>query len=115
MKYEDMKMITEEIRAVIKNRAATDDEWAVGVDQCCKIEIEILSRNIDNTIAYLETDCTADEFSWLSEVFDDVAKKTQSRAFVDCLYRVAKKYPEECKKYNIDRVIQYTELILHEK
>jgi len=107
-------MITEEIRSAIQKRAVTDDEWDYGVEQCWKEEIEILSRNIDNTIAFLETECTADEFSWLSEIFDDVAEKTQSRAFVDCLYRVAKKFPEECKKYYIDRVLQYAEGVLSE-
>ena len=90
-------MITDEIRTSITKRATTDDEWDYGVKQCWEEEIEILSRNIDDTIAFLENDCTADEFSWLSEVFDDVAEKTQSRAFVDCLYKVAKKFPDECK------------------
>lgn len=102
-------MITEEIRKALSKRIATDDEWAYGVDQCCKEEIDILSRNIEDTIAFLESDCTADEFSWLSEVFDGVAEKTQSRVFVDCLHRVAKKYPNKCKEYHIDRVIEYAE------
>ena len=108
-------MITDEIRASISKRAATDDEWDHGVEQCMKEEIEMLSRNIDDTIAFLETDCTADEFSWLSEIFDDVAEKTQSRAFVDCLYRVAEKYPETCAEYHIDRVIMYAEGALNEE
>ena len=102
-------MITDEIRASITKRAATDDEWDYGVKKCWQEEIEILSRNIDDTIVFLENDCTADEFSWLSEVFDDVAEKPQSRAFVDCLYKVAKKYPETCKEYYIDRVLVYCE------
>ena len=102
-------MITEEIRAAIKERAATDDEWAYGVQKCCNKEIEILSRNMEDTIRFLENECTADEFSWLSEIFDDVTEKTQSQAFVDCLYKVAKKYPLETKKYYIDRVIQFAE------
>ena len=66
-------MITDEIRASISKRASTDDEWDFGVKQCWDEEIAILSRNIEDTIAFLENDCTADEFSWLSEVFDDVA------------------------------------------
>ena len=107
-------MITEEIRSAIKKRSETDDEWDYGVKQCWEEEIEILSRNIDDTIAFLENDCTADEFSWLSEVFDDVAEKTQSRAFVDCLYKVAKKFPDECKEYHIDRVLEFAEGALND-
>lgn len=107
-------MITDEIRASITKRVATDDEWDYGVKQCWEEEIKILSRNIDDTIAFLENDCTADEFSWLSEVFDDVAEKTQSRAFVDCLYKVAKKFPDECKEYHIDRVLEFSEGALND-
>jgi hypothetical protein len=102
-------MIADEIRTVLKKRSETDDEWTYGVEQCWQKEIEILSRNMDETISFLENDCTADEFSWLSEVFDDVAEKTQSRLFVDALHRVARKFPEECKKYYIDRVLQYAD------
>lgn len=72
-------MITDEIRAAIVKRAATEDEWDYGVKQCWEEEIAILSRNIDDTIAFLESECTADEFAWLSEVIDDVAEKTQRR------------------------------------
>ena len=107
-------MITDEIRASITKRVATDDEWDFGVKQCWDEEIAILSRNIEDTIAFLENDCTADEFSWLSEVFDDVAEKTQSRAFVDCLYKVAKKFPDECKEYHIGRVLEFAEGALND-
>lgn len=107
-------MITEEIRKSLSKRIATDDEWVYGVDLCCNEEIEILSRNIEDTITFLENDCTADEFSWLSEVFDDVAEKTQSRAFVDCLYKVSKKFPDECTEYHIDRVLEFAEGALND-
>ena len=40
-------MITDEIRASITKRVATDDEWDFGVKQCWDEEIAILSRNID--------------------------------------------------------------------
>ncbi|MBQ7529859.1 hypothetical protein IJT10_08200 [bacterium] len=108
-------MITEEIRAAIDKRISTNDEWAYGVEQCYKEEINILSRNIEDTINFLENECTADEFSWLSEVFDDVAQKTQSRKFVSCLNKIANKFSEECKKYRIDRAIQYAEEALIEE
>lgn len=102
-------MITDEIRKSLSKRIATNDEWAHGVDLCWNEEIDILSRNIEDTIEFLENECTANEFSWLSEVFDDVAEKTQSRAFVDCLYKVAKKFPDECREYHIDKVLEYAE------
>ncbi|MDE6781451.1 MAG: hypothetical protein K2J40_08340 [Ruminococcus sp.] len=104
-------MITEEIRAAIGKRAS--GAWEHLIKQCWEEETEILSRNIDDTIDFLENECTADEFSWLSEVFDDVAERTQSRKFVDCLYRVADKYPEESAKYHIVENLKYAEDALH--
>lgn len=98
--------MTEEIRAVIKKRMATDDEWDYGVKQCWKEEVELLSRDINDTISFLENNCTDEEFSWLSEIFEDVAKRTQSREFVNCLHCIAEKYPNICRKYHIDLVLQ---------
>ena len=66
-------MITEEIRAAIQKRASTDDEWPYGVEQCWNEEIDILSKDINATIDFLEHDCTAEEFSWLSEIVDGIA------------------------------------------
>lgn len=103
------------IRAALQKRISTDDEWEYGVNQCWNEEIEILSRNINDTIAFFENECTADEFSWLSEVFEQVAKKTQSHAFVECLYRIAKKYPNECAKYHVDFVIQCADGAIEDK
>lgn len=107
-------MIKDEIRKLLSKRIAINDEWAYGIDLCCNEEINILSRDISETVAFFENECTAEEFSWLSEVFDDVAEKTQSRAFVDCLYKVAKKFPDECEAYHIDKVLEYAEGALND-
>lgn len=102
-------MIIEEIRNAIQKRMSIDDEWDYGVEQCWKKEIELLSQNINETITFLENDCTAEEFSWLSEIFEEVAKRTQSRAFVNCLFQVAEKYQDVCNEFHIDLVLRYAE------
>ncbi len=102
-------MITDEIRAVTKERAATHSEWDYGLEKCRNKEVEILTRNISDTILFLRNDCTADEFIWLSEVFDEVAKITDSIEFIESLYFVAQKYPEETGKYYILNCIKYAE------
>ena len=76
-------------------------DWDYAIEKCWKREIEIFCDNIEETIKFLDTQCTAEEFSWLSEVFEEIAEKTQSKEFINCLFRVAEKYPEETKKYNI--------------
>lgn len=102
-------MIKDRIIPIIKEREATDDEWDYGVEQCHKKLVSLFVENIDESIKFLDNDCTADQFSWLSEVFDDIAKITQSHAFIDALKRLSSKYPEETKTYNILSFIESAE------
>ena len=53
----------------------------------------------------LDKDCTEEQFIWLSEVFDEIAQRTGSKALIDALMRVSKKYPEATEKYNINYFI----------
>ena len=105
--------MTPKIRKAIAKRIQTDDEWEEAVEECWQEETSILTEDISKTINFLDHECTADEFSWLSEIFDRVAEKTQSQEFIDCLYRVAQKFPEECATYNIMSFIADAENRLH--
>lgn len=75
--------------------------------------IALMTNDIKQTIHFLDTDCTEDEFIWLSEIFDEIAEKTKSKEFIEALRRVATKYPEAVKKYNIkyfiDTASEYVE------
>lgn len=79
----------------IRERMSTDDNWDFAVNKCNEKEIEILCEDIEGTAAYIETQCTADELSWISEIWDHVAAKTQSIRFIRSLEVAIKKYPEE--------------------
>ena len=99
-------------RRVIKQREETDDEWDYGIEQCWKQEIEILSEDISSTIEFLKNECTSDEFSWISEVIDDIVDKNPSRELVECYKSLMIKFPEECEKYYIAGVVEICENIL---
>ena len=66
-----------------------------------KKSIELFSEDINATIEFLENQCTGEQFIWLSEIFEEIAEKTQSKEFINCLYETAQKFPDETKKYNI--------------
>ena len=106
-------MNIKDFRAVIEHREYVEKiscgEWAEGIEECCKKEIEILSEDIPSTIEFLVTECTAEEYSWISEIIDDLAAKTQSKELVACYRSLMTKFPEECKKYNIEESIEYAE------
>lgn len=57
----------------------------------------------------VKNDCTASQFSWMSEVWDEIVEKTKSKEFVDCIKETAKKFPEECEKFNIAGSIESAE------
>ena len=72
-----------------------------------KAEIELFSRNLQETVQFLDSDCTGQQLVWMSEVFEEISAKLQSWDFVDALERCADKYPEECRTYNIRESIEY--------
>ena len=102
-------MDIKKFREVISQREGTNDEWDYGVEQCWKQEIEILSEDISSTIEFLNNECTADEYSWISEVLLDVLEKTPSSELVQCYKTLMQKFPEECEKYKIKEVVESAE------
>ena len=106
-------MKTEVFREIIEQREYVEEiscgEWADGIEECRKQEISILSEDIPGTIAFLKTECTASEYSWISEVIDDLAAYTQSRELIETYKSLMAKFPEECRTYNISEIIQFAE------
>jgi hypothetical protein len=106
-------MNIEKVREILKERIRisieTQDNWDFGIGKCCNKLIEVLSEDIDGTIQFLLTDCTEKEFIWISEVFEEIAEKTQSPEFISTLYQVADKYPDAVKKYYLLDTIKYAE------
>ena len=98
-------MITDKLRKAIANRAATDDEWDYGVQQSWKDVLSIISENLDDTVSFIENDCTADEFSWLSEIYDEIIDVFPSNRIITALRKTASKYPDEVEKYNLNYCI----------
>lgn len=105
-------MKIKEFREIIHERAECHTEWAYGIEQCWKKEIALLIEDIPSTIEFLRNDCTADEYSWISEVLDDVIEETLSRELLECYKALMNKFPDECKTYNIVGVIEICESIL---
>ena len=51
-------MITEKIRKAIAQRATVNDEWDYGVQQSQKAILSIISESPDDTIHFIENECT---------------------------------------------------------
>lgn len=84
-------------------------EWDDGIEECRKKEIDLLTEDIPSTIEYLKTECTADEYSWISEVLDDVLEINPSKELVQVYKDLMPKFPEECQRYNIAGTVEIAE------
>ena len=50
-----------------------------------KEEVDAITADLPVVIHFVLSDCTDEEFEWLSEVFDDVMEKTRSIEFLHCI------------------------------
>lgn len=102
-------MIKEEINEVVKLRLAFDDEDYINIEKCWDKETEILSRDIKQTIHFIENECNDETFCWIGEVFDDVADITQSQEFIVAIKNRTEKIIDEKDRKHVEVDIRYAE------
>lgn len=109
-------MNIQKFREVIKQREyisqISHDEWTEGIEKCWEQEIDILSEDIPSTIEFLKNECTAEEYSWISEVFENIVEANPNKELLQCYKALMDKYPEESSTYNIAGCIENAEAIL---
>ena len=72
---------------------------------------DFIASDIPGAIKFMceDPDCDGETFADWSSVFDVVARKTQSREFVEALKVAARRFPEACAKYSIQAFIEFAE------
>ena len=58
------------------------------------------------TVIYLEN-CTKEELYYVSEIFEDISERLQSKIFIECLRKLDKKFPEMKMTKDIDLAETY--------
>lgn len=71
-------MNIQELREVIALYISLDANDDFATEKCWKEMTAILSENVIDTISFFESECTIEEFYWLSSIFEDIIAKTQS-------------------------------------
>lgn len=97
------------LRQRLKENGIDDTPDYYETSPTIKAEIELLSRDLHETVQFLDSDCTAEQLVWISEVFEEISARLQSWEFIDALKRAADRFPEECKTYNIRECISFAE------
>lgn len=101
--------IAKEYQLLIEKRAAIQGDVDYDTAPVIRSMIQLMTKNMDETINFLDNDCTEEQFVWLSEIFDEIAEQSQSRVFINALRRTAEKYPTATKKYHISFFIDSAE------
>ena len=67
----------------------------------------MLSRNLQDTIRFLDLDCTGEQLDYMCAVFGEVSFRLKSWEFVDALERAADRLSKNCSEYSIRDCIEY--------
>ncbi len=94
------------LNEAIENRKKTNNNDGAGLELCWEELSKILSENEQETIAFLEN-CSEQQLYFISEVFDEVSEKLQSKGFIDCLKALDKKFPKLQLKSDIESAESY--------
>ena len=101
----------EEYKAILRLKSEEDKKYLYELPNywetspAIQAEIALFTRNLKDTVNFLDNDCDGEQLGCLSEVFDPISAKLQSWEFIDAISRVANKFPAETKKYSIDNFI----------
>lgn len=95
-------MDTEKIRKAIVHRKETDAEWADELEKCWAELADALTEDIDTTRKFLFEDCTAEDYLYVSEVYDDIVFKTQSQEYIGLLRDSIKRFPKLTEEYDLN-------------
>ena len=71
-------MNIQELREVIAQYISLDANDDFATEKCWKEMTAMLSENVTDTISFFKSECTIEEFYWLSSIFEDIIAKTQS-------------------------------------
>ena len=105
---EEYKKIVRQLELERKNHLDEVPNYE-DVSLAIKPEIALFTRNLQETIQFLDNDCTADQLSWMVEVFEEISAKLQSWEFIDALKRAADRFPKACEEYSIRDFILFAE------
>lgn len=99
-------MNTVDLRNVLARRSSLHINDDLALMECWEQETEILSDDLSETIAFFDT-CTDKEFYWLSEVFDNLIEKTQSRELFQAICKRAERVNNREYKVSIATDIEF--------
>lgn len=83
------------LRETIEKNSALDPNDDIAQEECWETMTDILSEDINSTVKFFNSECSDEEFFWLSPIFEDVVERTQSKELIDVFRSRLDKVKEE--------------------
>ena len=77
-------------KELIAKREKIHPEDYLTIEHCDKELIDVLCEDMPGTIKYLYSECTVEEFLWLSEFFEETVARVPDMGYVDGLRYLVK-------------------------
>lgn len=91
----------------VLNYRINEDENNYWVDDFWKKEVLIFTEDINTTIRFIRSECNDEQFYYMSEVFEEIAQKTQSHEFIHALEERVKSVADLSEAEEISQEIEY--------
>ena len=98
--------LSDRVNQVLEERREISLNYDYGVENSWEKLTAILTENEVKTINYL-MGCSKDNVYWISEVFEDISERLQSRKFIECLRVLDQKFSDLNLTYHIDVAEDY--------
>ncbi len=98
--------LSDRVNQVLEERREISLNYDYGVENSWEKLTAILSENEVKTINYLMS-CSKDNVYWISEVFEDISERLQSKIFIECLRELDQKFSDLNLTYHIDVAEDY--------
>ncbi len=106
-------MNIQKLRKVIAQYISLDDNDDFATEKCWKEMTAVLSENITDTINFFKSECTIEEFYWLSSIFEDIIAETQSKTLISIWRsKLSDVSPEKFISKLVQKSVAYTDYII---
>ena len=87
------------IQQAIQERRNILDEDNIMLDKAWRDMVDACAKDVPSTVAFIRSECTADDMNFLSEVFDELIYQIQSPELTASIVQTALQYPGSDKRY----------------
>lgn len=84
----------------------THNEIIIFNEPFIKNTVWLFAQYIQEVLDYLNHECTAEEFVWISEIIDDIASESKNVRLIQTYASLADQNSVEIKYYNIQSFIK---------